>query len=91
MPKYQLTKDPEAIRLFGFDVSALLADGDTVSSFQWTVPDGITAAASVQSGNKLFVKLSGGTKGSCYPCVLEWTTTLGETDQRTLNVLVRER
>ena len=87
----QLSKDPEAVRFFGFDISALLATGDSVSSYSWTVPDGLTKDAEQQDGNILLVKLSGGTKGYCYNCVLQWSTTLGETDQRTLSVLVREK
>jgi hypothetical protein len=87
-----IDKDPEASLRYGIDVAGLLQAGDSLASasVQGT-PTGVTAGSATYSGTVISVRVSGGTAGQVGSVTLRWTTTQGDTDERTLyfNVLQR--
>jgi hypothetical protein len=87
-----IDKDPDASLRYGIDVAGLLQAGDSLASaaVQGT-PVGVTAGSASYSGTVISVRVSGGVVGDVGSVTLRWTTTQGDTDERTLyfNVLQR--
>jgi hypothetical protein len=85
-------KDPDAKLPFAVDWTEwLAAEGDTVSSFIWIVPAGLTKESEATSGAKATVWLSGGTADQNYTVICRITTTGGRIDDRHLTIQVRQR
>ena len=83
-------KDPVAILEYGFNWRNWLQDGETISSYSVTVPDGITLVTSSNDGQIVKAKLSGGTLGTTYSVSYQISTAT-RTDRRTLAVKVLQR
>lgn len=83
-------KDPNAVKDYEFDWSAWL-DGDTIATSTWTVASGLTKDSDSHTDTVAKVWLSGGTAGTSYTITNRITTVAGRTDDRTRNILVRER
>lgn len=88
-------KDPQATLDYGLDLvkEGWLSDGETVTDQDVTVPDGSALAISSISEADGVIKFwaSGGVAGADYLVTVEWTTSAGRTDQRTIQIPVRER
>lgn len=95
-------KDPSAVLDFRFDWAALtngsgdsdwLVSGETISSYAVTVEDGLTkdSDGKTDSDTSVTVWLSGGTAGRDYTVSCEITTDQGRTDERSVEVRVRNR
>ena len=95
-------KDPDAVLDYKFDWKAetngngdsdWLASGETISTYEITVPDGITkdSDAKTDTNTSVTVWLSGGTAGVDYEVACEIVTSASRTDERTGKVPVRER
>lgn len=90
MPLYQ--KDPDAVLDFKQDWTEWLAvTGDTIVTSTWIVPTGITKTTDSNTTATATVWLSGGTAGQSYAVVNRITTTQGRTDDRTMQIAVRDR
>ncbi len=83
-------KDPHATLDYGVDWSAWLG-ADTIESVAWSVPAGLTKTAESNTDTVAYVWLSGGTAGTTYQVVCRVTTTGGRTDDRTLELICKER
>jgi hypothetical protein len=87
-----IDKDPSASLRYSIDVVDLLEPGDSLASaaVQGTPVD-VTAGSASYSGTVISVRVSGGVVGQVGSVTLRWTTTQGDTDERTLyfNVLQR--
>lgn len=83
-------KDPDAILDYSIDWETWL-DGDTISTSTWIVPTGITKDSDTYSTTATVIWLSGGTAGSSYSLTNRITTAGGRTEDRTIEILVKER
>lgn len=83
-------KDPNARLDFGVRWTDWL-DGDTIASATWTVPTGLTVHNQSHNSDTAYVWLEGGTAGSTYPVNCRITTTGGRIDDRTIQIIVKER
>lgn len=86
-----MTKDPGASLDYSFDWGAWLVDGDTITSAQVTVPDGITLDGTTNTASTVTAWLSGGTAGESYMATCRITTAEGRTDERSIRINVRQR
>jgi hypothetical protein len=95
-------KDPDAVLDFAFDwkpktnlvtgaTSDWLATGETISSYTVTVSSGITKASDSQASGKVTVWLSGGTAGTWYTVACKIVTSASRTDERTMQIQVKNR
>ena len=84
-------KDPDAVLDYKADWSVWLADGETITSSNWSVPTGITKDSQSATTTTATVWLSGGSLGSSYSVVNRISTNQGRTDERTMEIVVRER
>lgn len=87
----QHIKDPEATRTFSFDWSDYLTalGGATISTSEWTVPDGLTQeGAATNTDTETKIKLSGGTVNTNYIVYNKITTSGGDIDRRALLIQV---
>lgn len=87
--KWPEIKDPSDISWWSLDLASFL-NGDTLATATWTLPTGLTKAAETNTTTVAKVKISGGTAGESYACVLDVTTTDGQTFQRTITLKVKE-
>lgn len=73
-----LEKQPSESRLYDFDFSANLVDGETISTISslTSTPTGLTVGSSVIDGGKVQVRLSAGTTQTLYKLTCRITTSL---------------
>ena len=83
-------KDPDAILDYALNWTKWL-EGDTISTGTWTIDAGPTIASQNVSGGIVTMFLSGGADGVSYAARCRITTTGGRTDDRTIQIQVRER
>ena len=84
-------KSPVAKLDYSVDWSDWLADGETISEHDWTVPTGLTEVSASELGGVCTVWLSGGTVGTTYSVRNEITTSAGREDARTIKITVANR
>lgn len=84
-------KDPNAVLDYKWDWSAWLDPTETITTSTWIVPSGLTKDDEDNDDTTATVWLSGGTVGADYPVVNRVTTSEGRTDDRTMQIAVRER
>ena len=86
----QTDKDPSDELRYWADVSGQMATGDTIATVGATV-DGLTLVGSPSfSGGVIQFKISGGQVGVVSSVTLEWTTTGGDTLQRSLYFNIKD-
>lgn len=84
-------KDPQATLDYVFDWGPWLTN-DTITNSQWTVPSGLTnEAADTPSESTTRIFLSGGAEGENYTVTNRITTNAGRTDERSIEIRVRQR
>ena len=91
MPVTTMTKDPDATLDYVFDWSGWLEAGETISSHTVTVDTGLTKDSDSESSGVVTAWLSGGTAGDKYNVACEITTSLGRTDERTIEIRMENR
>ena len=91
MPIDTIPKDPDAVLDYVFNWSAWLENGETISSHTITVGSGITKDSDSESSGIVTIWLSGGTHGNDYLVECEVVTSMGRTDERSINIRCRER
>jgi hypothetical protein len=95
-------KDPNAVLDYAFDwkpytngvtgaTSDWLASGETISSHTVTVEAGLTKDSDSESSGKVTVWLSGGTAGTWYTVACKIVTSASRTDERTMQIQVKNR
>jgi hypothetical protein len=89
MPTF--TKDPEAILDYYIQWSTWL-DGDTISTSEWTVPDGITEDSDAKtSAGLITIWLSGGALDANYQLVNHIVTAAGREEDQTITIAMRAK
>lgn len=84
-------KDPQAVLDYIFDWEPWLA-GDEITGSTWTVPTGLTnVGADTPSVTTTRIFLSGGAVGENYTVTNTINTQGGRTDERSMEIKVRER
>jgi hypothetical protein len=86
-----IDKDPDASLLYGLDVAGLISSGDTLSTATAPASLGVTAGTVSITGTVISVRVSAGTPGVVGSVTVRWTTTGGDTDERTLYFNVKQR
>ncbi len=84
-------KDPDAVGDYQRDWSVWLPAGDTIVSSTWIVPAGLVKDSESHTTTDATVWLSGGTVGEVYTIVNRITTAQNRTDDRSLQIVVRDR
>jgi hypothetical protein len=84
-------KDPDAKLDYAIDWSEWLASGDTISSHEWTVAEGINHEDAGESAGVTTIWLWGGTLGETYTIACKIVTTDGRTDERTFKIQIADR
>ena len=85
------TKDPEAKLDYGFNWENWLANGESIISSIWTVPEGLTKITDSFTGILTTIWLLGGIVGINYDVVNHIITSQGREDDRTIRIKVRQR
>lgn len=83
-------KDPDAVLDYQIDWSAWLGS-DTIATSTWTVGTGITMDGHTSTTKTATVWLSGGTVGTSYSVTNRIVTALGRTDERTIQITVKNK
>lgn len=83
-------KDPNAVLDYEIDWSTWLGT-DTISSSSWTVDAGITEDSDTSTTTTSTVWLSGGTAGKTYTVTNRIATAAGRTDDRSIEIIVRDK
>jgi alpha-D-ribose 1-methylphosphonate 5-triphosphate diphosphatase PhnM len=86
-----IDKDPDASLRYGIDVAGLLHDDDTIASVGAAAAGGVTVSGPEFAGTLLSARVAGGTAGQMGSVTFTWTTTQGDTDERTLYFAVQQR
>ena len=88
----KFTKDPDANLDFSIDWTDWLdVVSDTISSVVWTVPSGITKTDESNTTTVATIWLSGGTVGTKYAIVGRITTAAGRVDDRTIEIVIKQK
>jgi hypothetical protein len=82
-------KDPNAEETYAVEWDTVVP-GVTISSFDFTVPTGLTKLAQSQSGTDTLVKIAGGTAGETYRVLCKGVTGDGETIHLILELYVTD-
>ena len=83
-------KDPDAILDYQIDWSDWLG-ADTIVASTWTVGTGIIKDSDTFTATTATVWLSGGTVATSYSATNRIVTTLGRTDDRTIQITVKNK
>lgn len=84
-------KDPAANLDYVFDWSDWLDGTDTITAHTITAAEGLEVESSSATADAVTVWLSGGTTGENYAVTCQVVTADGRTDERTIQIRVRER
>lgn len=87
-PDFEL--DPDATEDFTFNLAPEL-DGDTVSSVDFLLPDGLTEESSSNTTTTATIFVSGAQRGRVYRITCRYTTAGGRTRDKTIRVIGREQ
>ena len=85
-------KDPQAVLDFVVDWSQWLGT-DTIATATWSdpAPAGITIVTSTKTNTECTVWLSGGTVDQVYSLTNKIVTVGGRTDERTIEIVIKNR
>lgn len=86
-----IDKDPDAELDYGFDWTNWLQTTETLSSSDWTVPDGLTFVKKEKTTTETKVWVKGGTPRKKYILTNKIETNEGRVDNRSLKISVIER
>ena len=86
-----IDKDPDASLRYGVDVAGVLHTGDALATVDATATGGLVVTEDAFSGTIISARVSGGTAGVTGAVTFSWTTTGGDSDERTIYLRVAER
>lgn len=84
-------KSPGSKLDYTIDWSDWLIDGDTITTAEWSVPDGLEKTDESNTTTRATIWLSGGTAGETYRLLCTITTAQGRIDPRTLTLRCAQR
>ncbi|MES2181017.1 MAG: hypothetical protein V4493_02840 [Pseudomonadota bacterium] len=85
-------KDPQSTLDFSFDWSLWLAEAsDTISSYVFTESGGVTLSNQTNESGIVTSFVAGGTVGTPASLACRITTAGGRVDERTLQLVIKER
>lgn len=84
-------KDPAADKDYTIDWSAMLQEGETIVSSVWTADPALTLTDELITAGVCSVWIAGGVNGTTYSIVNRITTSRGLTDERTLQLKVKDQ
>lgn len=84
----ELTKTAAAVLDYGFDWSAWLNTGDTISTVSWILESGITLDSQANTTTAATCVLSGGEVGTVYTVTCRVTTAAALVDERAMTIRV---
>ena len=84
-------KDPDARLDYKIDWTSWLELAESISSSTWIVPTGLTKVDEATATKTTTVWLTGGTVGDKYLVTNRITTSQNRTDDRTIEIVVRDR
>ena len=90
MPNNKFIKDPDAVLDYTVDWSDWLGS-DTIQTSAWIVPTGITEDSNSNTTTTATIWLSGGTRGKKYEIVNRIVTAGSRTDDRTIEIVVKDK
>lgn len=82
--------DPDATDDFEFNLAPHL-DGDTISTVDFLLPDGLTEVSSSNTDTTATIFVSGAECGRIYRITCRYTTAGGRTRDKTIRVIGREQ
>lgn len=85
------TKDPDATLDYQWNWAAWLEVGETITTANVTVPDGITLDSSTHADTTVTAWLSGGKAGKGYKVLCHIETNAGREDDRSIYIRVQDR
>lgn len=90
---WRVTKDPDAVLFYGVDWSDWLGEGETIATSEWLLPEGdeLVNEADFSDNITTTIKLSGGVAGQDYIITNRIETSAGQTDDRSITILCRNR
>lgn len=83
-------KDPDATKDYQINWNTWL-NGDTISTSEWDVPDGIKKENDTNNTTTATIWVSGGTAGEMYKLVNTIVTAGGRTEQDSITIKVLEK
>lgn len=83
-------KDPDAVLDYKLDWTKFLS-GDTITASTWTLPAGLTNSGDSFTDTSTTIWLSGGTAGTKYTAHNQITTSGGRTEDRSVQIFVKEK
>jgi len=84
-------KDPDAVLDYSVNWVDWLPEGDAIATSTWTAETGITIDSDSNTSTAATVWLSGGTEGVRYSVTNHIVTDDGREDDRTLEIIIKER
>jgi hypothetical protein len=98
VPKYRYDSSPllayttpHATLDYAFDWTEWLQTNETINSYVLTVDAGITKESDTENAGIVTVWLSSGTLGTTYNIACRITSSLGRTDERTVEIIMVDR
>lgn len=82
--------DPDATDDYQFNLAPEL-DGDTISSVDFLLPDGLTEVSSSNTTTTATIFVSGAQRGQVYRITCRYVTAGGRTRDKTIRVIGREQ
>lgn len=82
--------DPDSTEDFEFNLAPYL-DGDTISTVNFILPDGLTKVSSSNTTTTATIFVSGADCGRTYRITCRYTTAGGRTRDKTIRVIGREQ
>lgn len=89
LPSY--TKDPDAVLDYHWNWKPYLSDGEIINTSTFFVSPGILVGVTASTTTDTTLWLSGGQIGKVYRCTNRIVTNQGRTEDRSINVRVRDR
>lgn len=90
---HEILKAPGSVLDYSIDWSQWLQSDETISTADWSIPDGLTQTSEAQSASLVTTWLSGGAAGADYLVSVTITTSASpaRTDTRSFRLLCRAR
>jgi hypothetical protein len=88
---HEFTHAPGSTLDYGFDWSAWLASGETITDSSWAITGGLTLSQSQITGGVTSTFVGGGVSGTIYKLVNTITTSASRVDSRTITLSCKQR
>jgi hypothetical protein len=85
------THDPNSRIDYTINWASWLAAGETISSVVWEVPSPLVKVSQVNTTTAATARIEGGEVGNTYEVVCRITTNLGQIEDRTIKLKVKEK